>query len=273
MRKITVRRLTILLLAVLAGIAVPTSILAASMEFTSTIKTAWDKTLAKSDSTMKAGLNVLYSDFTALKVSDQTADGQIKTIHYANEQAELELRKQIKLIDAAKLQQLEQQVQAARDRYKPLFETYNSVNQQITAARLLKDKRLNAFLRSQADGLKIAVQLARQDIKVKEDALKAAKALASQKIKKLRDVLAGADPLEIEIRAQKSAVSSSKKQASTSWTTFTQTVRKLDASGTYQTFSSVIRYNRQITAQKQNIQTLEKRISDIIAKAKKQLAG
>ena len=183
------------------------------------------------------------------------------------------MRKQIKLIDAEKLAQLEKQVKAARDRYKPLFEMYSSLNQQITAARALKNKSLNAMLRSQADSMKIAVQLARQDIKAKVDALKAAKALAAQKMKKLREILAGADPLEIEIKAQKSAISSAKKRASSSWTAFTQAVKKLEASASYDSFSSVVSYNRQVTYQKQNIQTLEKRISDIIAKAKKQLAA
>lgn len=266
------RRITILLLAMLIATAAPTALLAASMEFTASIKTAWDKTLAKADLTMKAKLNVLYKDFTALQVQEQNTDEQINKIHYANEQAELALRKQIKLIDAAKLEQLENQVKATRDRYKPLFEMYSSVNQQITAARAFKDKNLNAFLRSQADSMKIAVQIARQDIKAKEEALKTAKTLTAKKMKTLRDILAGADPLEIEIRAQKSAISSTKKRASSSWTTFTQAVKKLEASSTYDSFSSVVSYTRQAAYQKQNIQTLENRISDIIAKAKKQLA-
>jgi hypothetical protein len=272
MRRVFFRRIAVLLLAMLIGITAPTALLAASMEFTASIKAAWDKTVAKADNTLKAKLNVLYTDFTSLKVQEQNTGEEIDTIHYANEQAELALRKQIKLIDAEKLKQLENQVKAARDRYKPLFEMYSSLNQQITAARALKNKSLNAILRSQADSMKIAVQLARQDIKAKVDALKAAKALASQKMKKQREILAGADPLEIEIKAQKSAISSTKKRAFSSWTAFTQAVKKLEASAAYGSFSSVVSYNRQVTYQKQNIQTLEKRISDIISNAKKQLA-
>ena len=71
MGRVLVRRLAVMLLAMLIGISAPTALLAASMEFTASIKAAWDKTVAKADSTMKAKLNVLYTDFTALKVQEQ----------------------------------------------------------------------------------------------------------------------------------------------------------------------------------------------------------
>ena len=114
MRRVFVRRIAVLLLAMLIGITAPTALLAASMEFTASIKSAWDKTVAKADNTMKAKLNVLYTDFSALKGAGTDTSEAIDTIHYANEQAELALRKQIKLIDAEKLKQLEKQVKETR---------------------------------------------------------------------------------------------------------------------------------------------------------------
>ncbi|BBH22912.1 hypothetical protein Back11_42570 [Paenibacillus baekrokdamisoli] len=259
------------MLALVIAIAAPTALSAASMEISASLKTAWDKMIEKADSTTKVKLNVLYNDFTTLQQQEQSIDEQIKTNHYANEQAELALRKQIKLIDAAKIQQLEKDVTAIRERYKPLFASYAALNQQITAARLLKDKDLNALLRSQADLMKIAVQLARQEIKTKEAALKAAKAQVAQKTKVIRAALAEADPLQIEIRAQKSAISATKKRASASWTSFTQAVRKAEASTTLGSFSSVVSDYRMINTQKQNVLTLEKRVNDKIVKAKKLL--
>ena len=65
MRRVFFRRIAVIALGDAYWHNRPTALLAASMEFTASIKTAWDKTVAKADSTMKAKLNVLYTDFSS----------------------------------------------------------------------------------------------------------------------------------------------------------------------------------------------------------------
>lgn len=271
-RRLCLQRTTIAVVVVVLSLTAVMNASAASLEITSSVQSAWDKTIIKADSTMTAKLHVLYKDFAAVQEQEQKADEEVKAIHYTNEQDELALRKQIKLIDAAKLQQLKKDLDAIHERYKPLLDSYAALNKRIEAAKLLKDKNLNALLRSEADVMKIAVQLARQQIHTKEDALRIAKAQAAQKTKLVRASLAEADPLQIEIRVQKSAISTSKKRASSSWNSFTQAVRQAEVSATYESFSSVVSNYRMIITQKQNVLALEKRVNNKIARAKEQLS-
>jgi hypothetical protein len=247
----------------------PTS--AAAVEITTTVRAALGKIAASAGGALASRLNTQFNDFLALDEQDRIWDGKIQALHYNNTDTLLTLRKQIKLIDADKLSRLEAHVKQARDRYQPLFTLYASLNQQITAAKPLRNKQLNAILRSQADVMRVSVQLARQDIRSKEAALQAAKTNRAVTVKRIKDTLDRIDPLHIRIQAEKSAAASPKKRLSAEWTDFTRTVTKGDAKRANDSLTALIPLARQLVEQKQKQYTLETKIADILRTAKAQL--
>lgn len=244
---------------------------AAAIELSAPIKGAFDKAVAAADSKSATKLNSLYKELGTLLEQDRNTEAKIKALHYRNEEALLALRKQIRLIDADMLGKLAAQVQQTKDRYKPLFALYTSVNKQISLARPLKNKTLNSLLRAQADGIKLSVQFARQDIKNKENSLKAAKAATSLKIKAARDMLAAIDPLKVQIKAQRSAASLPRKSLSPVWTNFKYAIKKSDARSTLDSLASLVMLSRQIMDQQLKIDALEIKISGIITRTKAQI--
>lgn len=267
----TNKKIAALLITLMLYTVAPTAITAASLELSASMKTALGKMTAAADSSLKGKINTLYSDLLNLQEQDQNWDARIKTLHYKNEETLIVLRRQIKQIDADKLNKLEIQVNQTRDRYKPLFALYTSLNKQIAAAKPLKNKVLNAMLRLQADSMKTVYQLARQDIRTKENALKAAKDSAAKTIKKIRETLADIDPINVQIKAERSATNTPRKRVSTEWINFKYAVKKSDAKSTLDSLTTLVPLSHQIVYQKQKIHTLEKKISDTILKAKAQI--
>ncbi|MBP1994052.1 hypothetical protein [Paenibacillus eucommiae] len=264
------KRIVVLLfsLTLMVTAFVPT---AAAIEFTAAVKTALDKTTAAANSATASKINTLYSELITLQTQDRSWDDKIKAIHYKNEEAIILLRKQIKLIDAEKLSKLEIQVNQTRERYKPLFALSTSINQQIKTAKSLKNKNLNTFLQAQATSIKIAVQLARQDIKAKESALKSAKDSTAKTIKRLRGMLAETDPIHVQIKAERSKITVPKKNISTEWKNFNQAIKKSNATSSLNSLTSLVTHSRQVNGYKQKIHTLELKIGDIIIAARAQL--
>ncbi|WP_147304128.1 hypothetical protein [Cohnella lupini] len=263
--------LRFVLLFVIAFIPVR-QVSAATVELTVPIKTSFDKTVAAAtDKQISAKLNLLYVDFGTLLKQDLTDEAKIKALHYRNEEDLIAVRKQIRDIDADKLSKLTLQVKSTKDRYKPLFEAYTSANKQITLARPFKNKTLNALLRAQADALKLSVQYAREDIKAKEAALSAAKTSTSLKIKKARESLSAIDPLNVQIRAHRSAAGLPRGSLSPVWTNFKYAIKKTEAKGTLDSLSTLVMLSRQIADKQQKIYALEVRIADIIVQTKTQI--
>ncbi len=244
---------------------------AATVELTVPVKTAFDKTAASADSPTAAKLNSLYQDLGTLLGQDRDIETKIKALHYNNEETLIALRKQIRVINADKLSKLEAQVKLTKDRYKPLFEAYASVNKQITIARSLKNKTLNALLRTQADALKLSVQYAREDIRAKEAPLKEAKEATSRLIKAARETLAGIDPLKVQIKAQRSAASLPRASLSPVWTNFKYAIKQNEAKSALDSLGTLVMLSRQIVDQQQKIYALEVKITDIIVKTKAQI--
>ncbi|MBW7456585.1 hypothetical protein K0U00_21330, partial [Paenibacillus sepulcri] len=181
------------------------------------------------------------------------------------------VRKQITAINAVKRSQLEAQVKQTRDKYEPLFTMYTALNKQISAARALNSKTYSSILRSQADIVQSAVQLARADIKIKESALKAVKDSTSQTAKKIRATLDEADPLRARISAEKSAMSTPKKLITEFGKNLNQAIKQKSASGVLASLNSMVTTARQLGEQNKKILDLEKKVSDVIAKAKGQI--
>ncbi len=267
----TSKRIATLLVTCMLATAAPTAASAASIEIPASVKPALDKTTASADRTLAGQIRTMYNELLVLQAQDQSWDEKIKAISYKNEEALLVLRKQIKQIDADKLSKLEIQVKQTRERYKPLFALYDSLNQQTAIAKSLGNKDLYALLRMKADGMKAAVQLARLDMRTKESSLKTAKDSAAKTMKKIRETLADIDPIKVQIKAERSAANMSKKRLSSAWAIFKQTVKKGDAKGTLNSLADSVAHLRQIVLHKQKIHALEKKISDILLKAKGQI--
>ncbi|CAM3014157.1 hypothetical protein PASE110613_12375 [Paenibacillus sediminis] len=264
-------KIVLALLVVLLTLHHPASVKAASMELSPAQKSNLDKTTASTDRALAGKINALYSTFLTLQVQDQKIDQNISTLHYSNEEALAILRKQIKLIDAEKLSKLDNALKQTKERYKPLFDLYSTLNKQIAAARKLKNKELSSALRSQADTVKIAVQLAREDIQAKEHALAAAKDEAGKKIKKIRNILSEIDPLIMKIKAERSTATILKRNVSPMWKTLTQSIKDNDAKRTESSLTNINSLLRQISEQKQKMMNLEGKISGIIQSARAQM--
>lgn len=255
----------------ISATAPPITTHAAYFELTTQVKSSFDKLRIAVDSTQAGKMQVLYNDLLAIQVQDQQWDVKIPLLHYQNEDTLIKLNKETRLIHADKINNLEAQVKQTRERYKPLFVLYASLNQQITAARTLKNKKLNSVLRTQADGVRFTVQLARQDIGNKEGLLKAAKDTQAGLVRKVRDTLAGIATVKVQIKVQRSAINLPKSQVSLEWKNFNHALKHNDANSTAHSMTSLLLLSRQIVEQKKIIYNLEVKINEILLKAKSQI--
>jgi hypothetical protein len=259
------------LIVLLFAIFTATPAVAATVELSVPIKVTFDKAVASADSQTAAKLNSLYRELGTLLEQDRNSETKIKALYYRNQEALIALRKQIREIDADKLSQLEAQVLQTKEQYKPLFTQYNSINKQISLARAIKSKTLSSVLRAQADGMKPAVEFAREHIKLRETELKEAKVNTNRIIKAARANLETIEPLEVQIRSQRSAASLHRKSLSPVWTNFKYAIKKSAARSTLDSLATLVMLSRQIAFQQQKIYTLEVKISDIITKTKAQI--
>lgn len=241
-----------------------------AIELTVPIKLAFDKTVSAADSQSATRLNTLYSELDAHLKQDTDLEARIKALHYRNEESLIAVRKEIRSINSDQIDNLAKQVQTTKDRYQPLFDAYAALNKQISLAKPLKNKALNALLRTQADAMKLSVQYAREDIRAKEASLKSIKAATSKKMKAARTSLAAIDPLTVQIKAQRSATSVPRSNRSPVWTNFKYAIKKSEIRGTLDALSTLVNLTRQIVAQQQKIEALELKILDKITQTKAQ---
>jgi hypothetical protein len=258
----------IILFVIMLVVIAPTALLAAPFELSVTAKTKLEQVILKVES--KSADN-LRTQMTTLRTTQEQGlewDGKIKAIHYQNEADLIQARKQIKLIGADKLNKLDSQVKTVKARYKPLFDSYSALNQQIDMAKILKNKNLNSVLRSQADVIKIAVQLARKDIRSKEDTYKKAKEDNAKTIKLLREALSDIDPIKVKIKSEQSKTNTPKQRFSTEWRTLNSAIKKSDAKSILSSLTSLVTLAIQVNEHKQKIHNYEKSISGILLSVK-----
>jgi len=266
-----IRNISAIIAVLLLVVCCSTAAEAASYELSATVKRSFDTMSAAAGGTLKTKLNKQYDDWLALQQKDRGRDAEIKELHRANSETLKLVRRQIMQIDAGQNARLKQQVDDTKARYKPLLDMYTSVNKQIAAAKPLQIKTLNTMLRLQADSLRIPVQLAKQDIKAKESALKTAKSGTTDKQRKVRETLKEIDPLQEKMKAEKSAASEAKKLLEAEWKAFAPLVKQGDADSSTKSLAVLLSRLNQIVDRKTNQYDLEKRISAVIAKARKQL--
>ncbi|WP_027086127.1 hypothetical protein [Cohnella panacarvi] len=263
----------LLLFAVTVWSAAPAAMQAAAIELTAPVKADFDKTVKGADAGSAAKLKQLYPALQASLNEDLQLKAQIKAQHYANEQALLALRKEIRLVDGAKLDKLKGEVAQMKAKYKPLFDEYTALNKQIAIVRKLKSKLLNDALRFQADAMKVATQLARDKIRAKETELKNAKAAAAAKIKAARNTLGETDTLKVKIKSLNSAAALPRKSQSAVWTDFKYAIKKSETRSALNALDTLASLAKQVADKQREVLAAEKKIAAVIAKTKTQIAA
>ncbi|MDF2660912.1 MAG: hypothetical protein K0Q94_3703 [Paenibacillus sp.] len=266
----SIRSLAAAVFALLIASCLSVTAMAASYELSAAQKSGFDK-LAGSDPRLESQLNSQYAELIGLQQQEKNWDARTKALSGENDAALAGLRREIAAIDSVALAELKTAVEQTKERYKPLLESYTSLNKQITAAKSLPGKELVSFLRMRADAMKIMVQLAKHDIKLKEAAYRAAKDSATLKQKKVRAAMADIEPVEATIKSEKGSAASAKKQFSENWKAFTPLIKKGDPYSLSAALSAVVSDLRQVVGHKQNVYGLENRIGDILASAKTRL--
>ncbi|MEX1028828.1 MAG: hypothetical protein WDZ91_02140 [Paenibacillaceae bacterium] len=264
MRKLHISILFMVILLIIA----PISVLAVPAELSVTAKTKLEQVISKAESKTANNLRTQINTLRAIQEQDLAWDGKIKALHYQNEADLIQARKQIKLIGAYKLNKLDSQVKMVKERYKPLFDSYSALNQQIDMARILKNKSLNSVLGTQADMMRIAVQLARKDIRSKEDMYKKAKEDNAKTVKVLREALSDIDPIKVKIKSEQSKMNTPKQHFSAEWKTLNSVIKKGDAKSIINSLKSLVTIAFQVNEHKHKIHSYEKSISDILLSVK-----
>ncbi|MHA6532197.1 hypothetical protein [Paenibacillus sp. BAC0078] len=259
------------LLFILPLSAVPAG--ASGTELTPSIQAAFELTAAVADSSARANLKSQYSDLAALSAQYDSREEQLRKLHDSNAQSLLVVKEQIKTIDQATVTKLTAVVASTKSRYQPLFDQYSALNNRISLLKGMKDKTLNSVLRTQADAMKILVQLARQDIRDKEAQLKAARDARTKKMAAVRKTLAGIESPQAAIKSQKSVVSALNKRLSADWSGFKTAIRKKNPVLAGPSLSALVSGHRQIAASKQKLIELEQKVAGIIAASAKQIAA
>jgi hypothetical protein len=239
-------------------------LVAAPAELSVTARTKLEQVIANADSRLAKQLRDQLTALRANQEQDLAWEGTIKAIHYQNEADLIRIRKQIKLVDADKLSKLYSQVQTLKARYKPLFDSYSALNRQIDLAKILRNKTINSTLRSQADVIKIAVQLARKDIRNKEDIHKKAKEESTKKIKQLRDSLSAIEPIKVKMKAEQSRMNTPKQRFASEWKVYQAAIKKGDAKSIIRSLTSLTSFVIQVNDHKIKIHNYEKSIRDIL---------
>lgn len=246
---------------------------ASAAALTPSIQASFELTAAAADSSARARLKSQYSDFSALIALYDTHEDQIRKLHDSNTQALIAVKEKIKEIDQPAVTRLTASVNSTRQRYQPLFDQYTALNRRITLVKGLKDKTLNSVLRTQADAMKILVQLARQEIRDKEAQLKAAKDTRTKKMAAARKTLAGIESPQASIKSQKGVAASLNKRISADLGEFKAAIRKQNTSLTASSLSSLLSGYREINACKLKIIELEQKVAAVISGTARQIAG
>ncbi|WP_028559411.1 hypothetical protein [Paenibacillus pinihumi] len=240
---------------------------AASLQLGSSVQSRLDAALEGADTPSKSNIQQQYSKLVQLQRQDTDWEARTKSIQNQNESAIHNVRTRMKELDRVKIEKLDTQARQTRQRYQPLFTLHSTLNQQAKSARTKGDKELAKKLASRASDLQLAVQLARQDIKLKDNALKAAKTAKSRSAAAIRKILSETDAVKIQMKQSRNAISTTKKSLSTEWKSFNQRVKSKDTTGISRSLATLNAQSQQIVSLRQQLFQLEQKNSSIIAKA------
>jgi len=264
-----------LILAAVMALSWSHPVFAAEPALTVTQKKNWEQTLAEADTPTRSKLQREFADFESLMQISRDLDRKIRQIQEQNAVKEAILRKEIRKVDEARLARLKAEAEQTKAKYQKLLDQYSIVNKQLESARKLKNKALISLYQSQADMLKLPVQLAKQEIKAKEDAYQNAKRSANDKIGKLRDTLSGIEPIKAQIRSAKSALKPPQDSRWTTWKSFTSTLTKThrNPKNAASLLASVNDATRQIIRLQHQIYNLENKVAEILRNTEMQMSN
>jgi hypothetical protein len=229
---------------------------AASVDLDLPIQTALDKIKATADTAVKIKINTLYTELINSQEQAKSSEIKYSDIHYKNDEALSLLLQQIKEVDSTIVANLEADLEKAKDRYRPFL----NVSTPLTTMFGKKVKLVTT-----------AAQLARIDIQNKQNALKKAKDNKANTVRKIRATLAEIDPLKVQIKSAKSNTSLQKTSMTTAGKSFNQAVKKTDVKSAMDWLTAISSLSRQIVEQKQDMYTIEQKISAILVRAKAQV--
>jgi hypothetical protein len=254
-------------------LSAPSPAAAASLAVSPAAKAAFDRTAAAAASTAASKLNAQYRDYVSLTSQLEERSLRAAEVHLRNGQDASAIRKAITAVDTDPVAKQEAAVQKARSAYEPLYTAYTALTHQASAASKYGSKELAMLIRMQADTLKAAVQLARQQIRIQEDKLKAVRAERTRKINALRKTLSGMDEVTLSIRSRQSAAKVPESAAAAALKDFAAAARKNDASVVAKSLEAMTSYGKQLLAHKQAIVDLELHSAAVAAQVKGQLAA
>ncbi|AWB43063.1 hypothetical protein DCC85_01665 [Paenibacillus sp. CAA11] len=246
----------------------PRLLAASPLEFTAALEQSFNKTVAKAKEDDKTVLQTGFRSISSLHQEEQNQETKVKSMHLSNESTQQLLNKKIQEIGKSRISQLERELSQTKARYQPLLDLYTSLNRRITSAKRLKDKDLNAILKTQAEGMKVAVQLARAEIKLKQQMLSEAKQARTQQVKKAKGMLSPITSYKSKIKSEKSRLSTVAKRTGTHWKDFKQALRKTDPSAAARTLNALTADLKQLVQHQQNLVSYEQQIADLLQKAR-----
>lgn len=249
----------------------PTSILGASPEFTDSVKDQLKLSVEDAGTVRKNSLIQSYDSLSAMQKEHKAWDSKNTGLHNANAAKLSSVKKKITELDSAKISQLEQKLNTVKQKYQPLFDSSALANKQLASAKKLKDKTLTKLLQTQANGLKTACTLARQEIRMKEAALKEAKAARKQKSAEIRKILGDIDTWKAKIKTEKSSISAANKSAATEWSNFKAALKKKDTDRIAGALTRLDTLFSQGLKSRKSINACEVKIAEILIKAEGKL--
>ncbi|WP_289356880.1 hypothetical protein [Paenibacillus sp. S-12] len=240
---------------------------AAGKELSPSAKSAMTKMTESTATVQASSMNTMYSELIALQNQILQRDGSLKKLQAKNKETLTNIRSRLQQWDTDKINKLEASLKQTRQRYEPLFASYQLLNDQISRTVSKKDER-KEMLRKQRDIVKAAVQLARMDIKAKVGAVKKARDSRSKFVKRVREILAGIPSVNAQMKSERSRVSELHKRATPLWSSLHRAVKKGDAKSSLQSLTSLVSLIRQIDQSKKKLEQHEARITEILHKAR-----
>lgn len=249
----------------------PVSILGASPEFTDSIKDQLTLAVEMEGATRRNAVIRSYNSLSAVQKELKSWDSKNTSARNNNDARLSTVKKQITNLDATKIALLEQKLSTVKQKYQPLFDSTTLLNKQVGSAKKLKDKTLTKLLQAQADTLKTAGTLARQEIRTREAELKEAKAAKKQKSAEIRKILGEIDTWKAKIKTEKSSISAANKSAATEWSNFKAALKKKDIDRIAGALTRLDTLFAQGLRARKNINSYEVKITAVLARAEGKL--
>ncbi|MBP2001523.1 hypothetical protein J2Z69_002568 [Paenibacillus shirakamiensis] len=235
----------------------PSVALGAASPITSATQALIQQTATTADPALKNRIVTSFETLTSLLAQEGILDNSIKEVHNANEQLKKTTLDALKWIDADRIKQLETKLKQTEEQYKPLFILYKTVSGTKNATAQLK----------------LAVQLAHEDVRRKEQQLKNARIARDTTIKGYREAIANTEMYNTKIKSTKTSISLTTKRYAAEWSDFKPILKKKDTKQVADSLVTLGSLALKINEDKKIIQSLENQISLVIAKVKSQLAA